>query len=228
MSAHRFRSPIPPMQASASLPRTIDEYIAGFAPSVRPLLVKVRATIRRAAPRATEAIKYGLPTFVLHGNLVHFGAFKKHLGFYATPTGNARFRRELAAYEGAKGSVQFPFDRPIPYALIARMVRFRVEENTSRARAKQQPAAAPAAKAKTTIRTVLHRNGSVWAKGPMRGKTMTGYWEWFRQDGTKLRSGHFAAGQQTGEWTTYDRNGKVHKVTDLTPRKKPSGSGRKK
>ncbi len=208
------------MQAADSLPRTIDEYIAGFPPSVRPILNKVRATIRRAAPRATEAIKYRLPTFMLHGNLVHFGAFKKHLGFYATPTGNAQFRTELAAYQGAKGSVQFPFDRPIPYGLITRMVRFRMEENTARAGAKQKPAATSAPKVKTTIRTVLHRGGSLWAKGPMRGKTMTGYWEWFRQDGTKLRSGHFAAGKQTGVWTTYDRQGKVHKVTDLKPRKK--------
>jgi uncharacterized protein YdhG (YjbR/CyaY superfamily) len=214
--------PLPPMQAAGSFPRTIDEYIAGFPPSVRPILLKVRATIRRAAPRATEAIKYRLPTFVLHGNLVHFGAFKKHLGFYATPSGNARFRAELAAYAGAKGSVQFPFDRPIPYALIARMVRFRVEENTARAGSKRKRAAAPAAKAKVAIRTVRHRDGTLWAKGPMSGKTMTGYWEWFRQDGTKLRSGHFAAGKQTGAWTTYDRQGKVHKVTDLTPRKKTS------
>jgi uncharacterized protein YdhG (YjbR/CyaY superfamily) len=216
------------MKASDSIPRTIDEYIAGFPPSVRPVLLKVRATIRRAAPRASEAIKYRLPTFVLHGNLVHFGAFKKHLGFYATPTGNREFQAELAAYARAKGSVQFPLDRPIPYALIARMVRLRVEENTARAGAKPKPAATRAPKAKTTIRTVLHRNGNLWAKGPMSGKNMTGYWEWFRQDGTKLRSGHFAAGQQTGAWTTYDRQGKVHKVTDLTPRKKSSGSGRKR
>ena len=208
------------MKSDATLPRTIDEYIAGLPPSVRPIFSKVRATVRRAAPRATEEIKYRLPTFVLHGNLVHFGAFKNHVGFYATPSGNRQFQAELKAYPGAKGSVQFPFDRPIPYALIGRMVRFRVQENIARAAAKARPAASPVAKAKTTVRTVLHNDGTLWAKGPVIGKTMTGYWEWFRKDGTKLRSGHFAAGKETGEWTTYDRQGKVYKVTDLTPKKK--------
>lgn len=210
------------MPAANSLPSTIDEYIAGLPPSVRPILRKVRATIRRAAPRATEEIKYRLPTFVLHGNLVHFGAFKHHVGFYATPGGNRAFQAELKAYPGAKGSVQFPFDRPIPYGLIGRMVRFRVQENLARAAAKAGAATAPAARAKTTVRTVRHKDGSLWARGRMAGKNMTGYWEWFRPDGTKLRSGHFDAGKQTGEWTTYDRRGKVYKVTDLTPRQKPA------
>ena len=120
------------MKAEQSEPTTIDEYIAGFPTDVRVILEKLRATIRKAAPGAEEAIKYRLPTFVLSGNLVHFGAFKKHIGFYATPTGNKQFRKELSAYQGAKGSVQFPLDKPIPYGLVSKMVKFRVKENLER------------------------------------------------------------------------------------------------
>ncbi|HEY1110193.1 MAG TPA: DUF1801 domain-containing protein [Opitutaceae bacterium] len=125
------------MRKSAA-PQTIDAYIAAQPAAVRPLLEKVRATIAKSAPAATEAIKYGIPTFLLHGNLVHFGAFKTHLGFYATPTGHTHFAKELAAYESGKGSVQFPFAKPIPYALIAKIVKFRVKENSAKVAAKKQ------------------------------------------------------------------------------------------
>ena len=118
--------------------KNIDDYIATFPPDVQVILEKIRATIRKSAPGAEEAIKYRLPTFVLDGNLVHFGAFKKHIGFYATPTGNQQFRDELSAYEGAKGSVQFPLDKPIPLGLISKMVKFRVKENLARAAAKKK------------------------------------------------------------------------------------------
>lgn len=119
-------------------PKSIDAYIAGYPPDVQEILQKIRLTIRNAAPDAQETIKYQLPTFTLKGNLVHFGAFKKHIGFYPTPTGTAKFRKELSVYKGAKGSVQFPLDRPIPYALIRKIVRFRVKENLERAKAKQK------------------------------------------------------------------------------------------
>jgi uncharacterized protein YdhG (YjbR/CyaY superfamily) len=121
------------MKTVRTTPRTIDEYIAGHPPEVRQILKKIRATIRKAAPAAQETINYGIPTFALEGNLVHFATFKKHIGFYPTPSGIAKFKRELSAYEGAKGSVQFPLDQPIPYALIARIVKFRVKENLERA-----------------------------------------------------------------------------------------------
>ena len=127
-----------PMKTDQTTPKTIDNYIAGFPTEVRVILQKLRATIRKAAPGAEEAIKYRLPTFVLSGNLVHFGAFKKHIGFYATPTGNKKFREELSAYKGAKGSGQFPLDKPIPYGLVSRMVKFRVKKNLERARAKSK------------------------------------------------------------------------------------------
>lgn len=120
------------MKTDQTTPKTINEYIAGFPTDVQVILEKLRATIRKAAPGAEEAIKYRLPTFVLSGNLVHFGAFKKHIGFYATPTGNKQFRKELSAYQGARGSVQFPLDKPIPYGLVSKMVKFRVKENLER------------------------------------------------------------------------------------------------
>ena len=126
------------MKTDQTTPKSIDDYIAGFPPDVRVILQKLRATIRKTAPAAEEAIKYRLPTFVLHGNLVHFGAFKKHIGFYATPTGNKQFRQELSAYQGAKGSVQFPLDKPIPYGLVSKMVKFRVQENLERSLAKKK------------------------------------------------------------------------------------------
>jgi uncharacterized protein YdhG (YjbR/CyaY superfamily) len=115
----------------------IDEYIAGYPEEVQKILEKVRLTIRKAAPEAEEAIKYQLPTFILNGNLVHFGAFKHHLGFYPTPSGTQEFKKELSKYAGAKGSVRFPLDQPIPYALITKIVTFRVKENKGRAVAKK-------------------------------------------------------------------------------------------
>ena len=100
------------MKANQSLPESIDEYIAGFPESVQHVLEQIRAVIKAAAPDAQEAIKYRLPTFVLNGNLVHFGAFNKHIGFYPTPSGIEEFKDELSVYENAKGSVQFPLDKP--------------------------------------------------------------------------------------------------------------------
>ena len=95
-------------------------------------------TIRKAAPDAEETIKYQMPTFTLKGNLVHFAAFKKHIGFYPVPTGIEKFKNELSVYEGGKGSVQFPFDKPIPYGLISKIVKFRVKENLQRTKAKER------------------------------------------------------------------------------------------
>jgi uncharacterized protein YdhG (YjbR/CyaY superfamily) len=112
----------------------IDGYIRGFPAEVRAILESLRSTIRAAAPGAEEAIKYRVPTFVLQGNLVHFAAHPNHIGFYPEPTGIAAFRDELAGYESAKGSVQFPIHEPLPLELIARIVRFRVAENEARHR----------------------------------------------------------------------------------------------
>jgi uncharacterized protein YdhG (YjbR/CyaY superfamily) len=126
------------MKEPAGAPETIDEYIAAFPPEIREILEKLRETIREAAPAATEAISYQMPTFKLHGNLVHFAAFKNHIGFYPVPSGIRAFAEELAGYIGGKGTVRFPLDRPVPYDLIGRIVKFRVEENLAKSSSKKR------------------------------------------------------------------------------------------
>jgi uncharacterized protein YdhG (YjbR/CyaY superfamily) len=126
------------MRTDSGSPSSIDEYIAVFPPGVRKILKQIRATIRKAAPHAEEAIKYRIPTFVLNGNLVHFAAFKNHVGFFPTPSSIAAFKDELSRYESAKGSVQFPIDQPMPLRLIERMVKFRVREARAKATVKRR------------------------------------------------------------------------------------------
>jgi len=108
---------------------SIDEYIATFPEEIQKILEELRATIKASAPDAEEKISYQMPTFALKGNLVHFAAFKNHIGFYPTPSGIRSFKKELSIYECAKGSVQFPIDKPIPLKLIGKIVKFRVAEN---------------------------------------------------------------------------------------------------
>ena len=122
---------------STAKPETIDQYIAGFPADVQKLLLQVRGAIKKAAPDAGEKISYGIPTFTLNGNLVHFAAFREHIGFYATPTGHKEFEKDLAKYKQGKGSVQFPVDEPMPLALITRIVKFRVKENMEKAELKK-------------------------------------------------------------------------------------------
>lgn len=107
----------------------IDEYIKGFPRHIQQLLEDMRATIRKAAPAAEEAIKYAMPTFVLNGNLVHFAAFKNHIGFYPAPSGIEAFKKELSAYEGSKGAIRFPLDKPLPLGLVSKIVKYRVKNN---------------------------------------------------------------------------------------------------
>jgi uncharacterized protein YdhG (YjbR/CyaY superfamily) len=115
-------------------PKTIDEYIAGFPEETQVILEQVRATIKKAAPDAKETISYAIPTFTLNGNLVHFAAFKTHIGFYSTPSGTDAFQEELSKYKTGRGSVQFPIDDPMPVDLISRIVAYRVKENLLKAR----------------------------------------------------------------------------------------------
>lgn len=112
---------------------SIDEYIAGFSPEIQAVLQAIRRVIRDAAPEAVEKISYQMPTFWLHGNLVHFAAHKKHLGFYPTPSGISAFEEQLANYTTSKGAVHFPYDKSLPGDLIADIVRFRVVENIQKA-----------------------------------------------------------------------------------------------
>lgn len=117
------------------VPANIDAYIAGFPAEVQDRLRKIRATIRKAAPHAKEAISYRIPTFMENGPVIYFAAFRDHISVYPAPRGNPRFKTELARYKGGKGTAQFPLDRPIPYGLISRMTKFRLRENASRAKA---------------------------------------------------------------------------------------------
>ena len=114
---------------------SIDEYIGTFPEDIQKLLEEVRATIKAAAPNAEEKISYQMPTFFLNGNLIHFAAFKNHIGLYPTPSGTKAFKRELSIYQGAKGSVRLPIDKPLPLKLISRIVKFRVAENLKKAEA---------------------------------------------------------------------------------------------
>ncbi|MFZ5910655.1 MAG: iron chaperone [Chloroflexota bacterium] len=126
------------MTTNKTTPQTVDEYIAGFPKDVQEILEKLRGVIRAAAPDSAETINYQIPTFTLAGNLVHFAAYKNHIGFYPAPSGIAEFENELSPYEKAKGSVKFPLDKPLPFDLIRKIVAFRVEENLERAKAKRK------------------------------------------------------------------------------------------
>ncbi|HMI67833.1 MAG TPA: DUF1801 domain-containing protein [Cyclobacteriaceae bacterium] len=121
------------MKSDKAHPESMDDYVALHPKAVQEMLQKLRATIRKAAPGAEEVIKYGMPTFVLKGNLVFFSAYKNHIGFY--PRVQA-FKKELSAYEGGKGTIQFPLGKPLPLALIGKMVKFRVQQNLERAKVK--------------------------------------------------------------------------------------------
>jgi uncharacterized protein YdhG (YjbR/CyaY superfamily) len=109
-------------------PRDIDDYLSGYPKHVQRLLTQMRLTIKKAAPQAIEKISYGIPTFTLEGNLVHFAAFKNHIGFYPTPSAIAAFGKELSSYKCSKGAVQCPLDEPLPLTLVGRMVKFRAKE----------------------------------------------------------------------------------------------------
>ena len=110
----------------------IDEYIMQFSPEVQKILEQLRQTIKDAAPEAEEKISYQMPTFYLFGNLVHFAAYKNHIGFYPSPTGIDAFKNELSQYKSSKGAVQFPIQEPLPLELIKKIVAFRVVENIKR------------------------------------------------------------------------------------------------
>jgi uncharacterized protein YdhG (YjbR/CyaY superfamily) len=124
------------MGASPRVPKDIDEYIAGYPKDVQAILQRVRRTIRKAAPGVEETIKYEIPTYTLKGNLISFGAFKSHIGIYPVPAGTKEFQKELAPYRAQKSSVRIPLDKPIPYDLISRLVKFRLEEHLARLKAK--------------------------------------------------------------------------------------------
>lgn len=115
-----------------TVPKDINEYIAGFSEPVQQLLQEIRAAIQKAAPDAQEAISYQMPTFKLNGNLVHFAAYKNHIGFYPAPTGITQFETELSDYQTTKGAIRFALDQPLPLELVSRIVKYRVKAHTSK------------------------------------------------------------------------------------------------
>lgn len=121
------------MEQGKTIYKTIDEYILQFSPEIQEVLETLRKVIKEAAPDAEEKMSWQMPTFALHGNLVHFAAHKNHIGFYPAPSGIEAFKKELSEYKGAKGSVQFPIKKPMPYELISKIVKFRVAENVKAA-----------------------------------------------------------------------------------------------
>jgi len=125
------------MDSSKKTPQTIDEYMADFPAQTQTIMGQIRDLIHEIAPEATEKISYGIPTFVLGQNLVHFAAYPHHIGFYPASSGITHFEEELKNYETSKGTVRFPLDKPIPYDLVRRITEFRVTENRTRAKAKR-------------------------------------------------------------------------------------------
>ena len=120
--------------AKRQVAASINDHIAGFPEETRDVLEELRALIRAAAPDATEKMSYAIPSYYLNGNLVHFAAFKKHIGFYPAPSGIENFKEELAKYKTSKGAIQFPLDEEIPLNLVREIVRFRLQENLKKAK----------------------------------------------------------------------------------------------
>jgi|SRR5882672_3458400 len=121
------------MKTASATSKDMDDYIAGFPGEVRDVLESMRRTIKQVAPEAEERISYRIPTFALHGNLVHFAAYAKHIGFYPGASAIVKFEKELSGFHTAKGTVQFPLDRPVPLGLVRRIVEFRVRQNLAKA-----------------------------------------------------------------------------------------------
>ena len=124
------------MKKPAEKITAVDDYIGNFSGEVRKKLLEMRAIIRSVTPDASEAVKYGIPTFILHGNLVHYGGFNAHIGFYPGASGIAAFGKELSAYPNSKGAVRFPLDQPLPEKLIIKIVKFRIKENLHKLKSK--------------------------------------------------------------------------------------------
>jgi len=132
--------------------KNVDDYIQRYPADVQPMLRKIRQTIRKTAPKAEEVISYQIPGYKQNGTLIFFAAYKNHIAVYPAPRGNEAFKKELAAYKGGKGTVQFPIDQPIPYDLITRITKFRLKENEERAAAKTKTIKKANVKGKATKR----------------------------------------------------------------------------
>ncbi|MEN9649762.1 MAG: hypothetical protein RL094_729 [Candidatus Parcubacteria bacterium] len=146
---------------------SITAYIDSFPPKTRVLLKKVRATIAKAAPQAEEAIAYGIPTFKLYGNLVHFAGYDHHIGFYPASAGVSHFKKETAKYPTSRGTIQFPLTTPIPFALITKITKFRVQQNLDKAGALFPKISAPATRALASANIKTLKDLSKWTESKL-------------------------------------------------------------
>jgi uncharacterized protein YdhG (YjbR/CyaY superfamily) len=181
-------------------PKNVDEYIKGAPKGTQAKLREVRAVIRSVAPKAAESISYMMPAYD-KGQVCWFGYSKNHVGLYIRPPVVAQHKRDLAGYGTTKSAVHLPLGKKTPVALIRKLLKARMKINAESRKPEKY--------------VHYHKDGSIWGKGKLVKGVMEGYWEWFRKDGVRMRSGHFRKGKQTGKWTTYDRKGKVLKVTDF-------------
>ena len=125
------------METTSTKFKTVDEYISTFPASTKTILKELRKTIKQAAPQAEELINYNMPAFTFHGRLVYYAAYKKHIGLYPIPSAIRAFQKDLSDYKTSKGAIQFPLDRPIPFGLITKIVKFRVKENLEKGKTKK-------------------------------------------------------------------------------------------
>ena len=126
------------MDSSKNTAADVNKYIAGFPKEVQALLQAIRSTIKKAAPKAVETISYKMPAYKYYGMLAYFAGYKNHIGFYPGAGGIAAFKKELSVYKGAKGSVQFPLDKPLPVSLVSKIVKYRVKQNLEKEMAKKK------------------------------------------------------------------------------------------
>jgi uncharacterized protein YdhG (YjbR/CyaY superfamily) len=126
------------MKPKPAQPTTVDAYIAGYPQDIQTILKKVRTTVKKVAPKAGEAIKYGMPTYTQDGNVLSFGAYKTHIGMYPIPAGDDKFQKDIAPYKSSKSTLKFPLDEPMPLALITKVVKFRVKEHLANVKAKKK------------------------------------------------------------------------------------------
>ncbi len=183
----------------------ITQHLKKFDKEQRAALTLLREQILLELPTAEEVIKYGIPTFTIEGvPVLGFDGYKAHNSIFPySGSINSLMEKELAKYEQTKGSIHFPLNKPIPLALVRKLIKVKIAYIN---------ASYPS---RTGEYLEFYSNGVLKAKGKMRQEKMHGYWEWFRKDGTKLRSGSFNKGEQVGLWITYDLSGKPYKKSNL-------------
>lgn len=183
----------------------VDTHLKRFPREQRAALEQVRRTIRAALPLAEEGLAYRMPAFRIDGIAVlSYDGFSRHNSLFPmSGSVTERLAAALAGFEMTKGSIHFPLDSPFPAPLLRRIIAIRIDDIN-----------ASFPKTSGEMRH-FYANGVLQSRGRMKGDEMHGAWEWFRKDGSRMRSGSFKAGVQVGEWTTYDRGGRVVKVTDF-------------